>query len=65
VLSLRRDLAGERSVIALFNLGKEPVSFALPQIAGAEQLQGYGLPGTVSGEQVSLPAYGAWFGLAK
>jgi len=33
-------------------------------VAGAEQLQGYGLPGSVAGVQVTLPAYGAWFGLA-
>jgi alpha-glucosidase len=64
VLALRRDLEGERSVIAIFNLGKEPVSFALPQAAGAEALQGHGLPGGVDGAQVTLPAFGGWFGLA-
>ncbi|MBA5686580.1 alpha-amylase family glycosyl hydrolase [Rugamonas apoptosis] len=64
VLALRRDLEGERGIVAIFNLGGDPVSFTLPQVAGAEQMQGYGLPGQVQGEQVSLPAYGAWFGLA-
>ncbi|MGV7211488.1 alpha-glucosidase [Oxalobacteraceae bacterium A2-2] len=64
VLALRRDLAGERSIIAVFNLGAEPVNFALPQAAGAEKLEGHGLPGELAGTQFTLPAYGAWFGYA-
>lgn len=64
VLALRRDLHGERGVIAVFNLGAEPVSFNLPQAAGAQQLEGYGLPGTIDNGVVSLPAFGAWFGYA-
>jgi alpha-glucosidase len=64
-LALRRDFDGERGIIAVFNLGAEPVSFALPQAAGAEQLQGYDLPGTVVDGQVELPAFGAWFGYAR
>jgi alpha-glucosidase len=64
VLALRRDLAGERSIIAVFNLGAEPASFALPQAAGAEQLEGHGLPGELAGTQFTLPGYGAWFGYA-
>lgn len=63
VLALRRDLEGERAIVAIFNLGGEPASFSLPQVAGAEQMSGYGLPGEVQGDQVRLPAYGAWFGL--
>jgi alpha-glucosidase len=65
VLALRRELEGERSIVAIFNLGAAPVSFSLPQAAGAEQMSGYGLPGDVQGDQVSLPAYGAWFGLVR
>ena len=65
VLALRRDLAGERSIIAVFNLGTEAVNVALPQAKGAEQLQGYGLPGALVDGEVRLPAYGAWFGYAK
>jgi alpha-glucosidase len=65
VLALRRDAAGERGIIGVFNLGGEPVSFALPQAAGAEQMEGYGLPGMVTDGQVSLPAFGAWFGYAR
>ncbi|MBA5608237.1 alpha glucosidase [Duganella sp. FT3S] len=63
VLALRRDVEGERGIVAIFNLGGEPVSLTLPQVAGAEAMRGHGLPGEVRGEQVSLPAYGAWFGL--
>jgi alpha-glucosidase len=65
VLALRRDADGERGVIAIFNLGAEPASFTLPQAVGAEQMEGYGLPGTVTDGQVRLPAFGAWFGYAR
>ncbi|NRR28920.1 alpha glucosidase [Oxalobacteraceae bacterium] len=65
VLALRRDLAGERGIVAVFNLGKEPVSFALPAAVGAEKMQGYDLPGEAVDGQITLPAFGAWFGLAK
>ena len=64
VLALRRDVAGERGIIAVFNLGGAAVSFALPQVAGAQRMDGYGLPGEVDGAQVRLPAFGAWFGYA-
>ena len=64
VLALRRDLAGERSVIALFNLGAAPVSFTLPQLRGAHKLEQPGLPGEVTDGLVQLPAFGAWFGYA-
>ena len=62
VLALRRDLAGHPSVLAVFNLGREAVSFELAQAAGAAPLDGHGLPGSVDGTRVSLPPYGAWFG---
>ena len=65
VLALRRDAEGERGIIAVFNLGSEPVSCTLPQAVGAEQMEGYGLPGTVVDGQVQLPAFGAWFGYAR
>jgi alpha-glucosidase len=53
-------------VLAVFNLGREAVSFALPQAAGAETITAPGLPGEVSADgTVKLPAYGAWFGYAK
>ena len=62
VLVLRRDLEGESGILAMFNLGNAPVSFTLPQAAGAVAMSGHGLPGSVDGTSVSLPAYGAWFG---
>ncbi|TFW16337.1 alpha-glucosidase [Duganella callida] len=64
VLALRRDLAGVRSIIAVFNLSGEAQTVDLPHSAGAEQLQGYGLPGSAADGKVMLPAYGAWFGYA-
>ena len=64
VLALRRSLEGERSVLACFNLGAQPVSFALPQAQGAQKLAQPGLPGEVVAGQVTLPAFGAWFGYA-
>jgi alpha-glucosidase len=62
VLALRRDLPGHPGIIAIFNLGAAPASFALAQVAGATPMAGHGLPGSVDGTQVSLPPYGAWFG---
>ncbi|MES2297973.1 MAG: alpha-amylase family glycosyl hydrolase [Pseudomonadota bacterium] len=65
VLALRRDCAGHRAVLAAFNLGSHPVSFAWPQAAEAEPLMGHGLPGSAAGGIVSLPPHGAWFGYAR
>jgi alpha-glucosidase len=61
-LALRRDLAGHPSVLAVFNVTDAPVTFDWPEAAHATPLDGYGLPGTVSGGTVTLPPYGAWFG---
>ena len=63
VLALRRDLPGYPGIIAIFNLGPAAASFELPQVAGAEALAGHGLPGSVDGASVTLPPYGAWFGV--
>jgi alpha-glucosidase len=65
VLALRRDLEGHPSVLAAFNLGAEPVAFELPESAHAETLAGHGLPGAASGGRVSLPPFGAWFGVVR
>jgi alpha-glucosidase len=62
VLALQRDLAGHPSIVAVFNLGPDPVSVKLPAVAGVSPMSGHGMPGSVDGDQVSLPAYGAWFG---
>ncbi len=63
VLALQRDLAGLPSIVAVFNLGAQAISFSLPQAAGALRMDGYDLPGEQAGGVFSLPAYGAWFGL--
>ena len=65
VLALRRDLDGHAGVLAVFNLGREEVSFELPAAAGATAMMGHGLPGSVDGTRVTLPPYGAWFGSAQ
>ncbi len=65
VLALRRDLEGHASVLAIFNLGEQPVTFAWPQAQGATTLDGHGLDGSAVDGVVTLPAFGAWFGLAQ
>ena len=62
VLALRRDLAGQPSVLAAFNLGTEALTFAWPAAAGAGELAGHGLPGSKDGAHITLPAHGGWFG---
>ena len=62
VLALRRDLAGQPSVLAAFNLGTQAVTFAWPDAAPAADLAGHGLPGSKDGQQISLPPHGGWFG---
>ncbi len=64
VLALRRDLAGHPAILAVFNLGPEPTSFAWPEAQGAAALEGHGLPGSAAGGVVTLPPFGAWFGSA-
>jgi alpha-glucosidase len=65
ILALRRELDGHASVLAVFNLGAEPASFAWVEAQGASPLTGHGLPGGVVDGVVSLPPYGAWFGTAR
>lgn len=65
VLALRRDLAGARGLLAVFNLSGEAQTVELPASAGAETLQGHGLPGSAADGKVLLPPYGAWFGHAR
>jgi alpha-glucosidase len=64
VLALRRDLAGHPGLLAVFNLGPEPVSFPWPQAKAAVALEGHGMPGNAANGVVSLPPFGAWFGSA-
>ncbi|PWF46768.1 alpha-amylase family glycosyl hydrolase [Massilia glaciei] len=62
VLALRRDLDGEAGVLAVFNIGPLPVSFTLAAARGATALAGHGMAGSVDGDRVTLPGFGAWFG---
>jgi alpha-glucosidase len=62
VLAFRRTLAGERSVLCVFNLGADAVTFTLPQARGAQQLEGPGLPGQIADGVATLPPCGGWFG---
>lgn len=61
-LALRRDLEGEVSVLAAFNLSDAPVSFDWPATDGAAQMAVSGLQGSAERGRVTLPPYGAWFG---
>jgi alpha-glucosidase len=64
VLALRRDLAGHSAILAVFNLGPAPVTFAWPEAQGATALEGHGLAGSFANGEVTLPPFGAWFGCA-
>jgi len=65
VLALRRDLPGERSVLAAFNLSNQEVVFDWPASEATDRLAVDGLAGDARGGRVTLPPYGAWFGLAR
>jgi alpha-glucosidase len=65
VLALRRDLEGEASVLAAFNLGDKEASFGWPEAGKAVQMEGYGLPGAANAGKITLPPYGAWFGTLR
>ncbi len=62
VLALRRDLPGMPSLLVAFNLGAQPLAFDWPEARNAQPLQGHGLQGTAFDANITLPAYGAWFG---
>ena len=62
VLSFQRHLNGERMAIA-FNLSNRPRTVELPELRGARAITGHGLPsGELTGEALTLPAHGAFFG---
>ncbi|MDY0977985.1 alpha-glucosidase family protein [Massilia sp. CFBP9012] len=65
VLALRRDLQDERSVLAAFNLSNEEVTFDWPATEGADHMAVEGLAGAAQRGRVTLPPYGAWFGLVR
>ena len=62
VLAFCRQLDGEPTIFAAFNLGDQTVNFVWPEVAGAMLLKGYNLPGTLNSNTLELPAFGAWFG---
>jgi len=62
VLAFCRQLDGEPTIFAAFNLGDQTVNFVWPEVAGAMLLTGYNLPGTLNSKTLELPAFGAWFG---
>lgn len=66
VLALARTPAADQpgdAVLALFNLGSEPVSFELPQAPASVALDGHGFAGAHrQAQRFTLPAYGAYFG---
>lgn len=65
VLALRRDLEGERSVLAAFNLSNAEVTFDWPATEATDRLAVDGLAGDARGGRVTLPPFGAWFGLDR
>jgi hypothetical protein len=56
VLAYCREAGGER-IACVFNLGREPVTLPLPDLAGAEPLD-TGLRGEIDGDTVILPGHG-------
>jgi alpha-glucosidase len=65
VLALRRDLPGQPGVLAAFNLGGQDLSFMWPEAAGATVLEGHGMAGSAQDATLTLPAFGAWFGVKQ
>jgi len=64
-LALRRDLADMPSVMVVLNLGSTPMRFELPASDLFAPLEGHGFHGSAINGQISLPAYGAWFGIQR
>ena len=60
ILALRRD-CGDARILAVFNLGPEPIQYTLP--APAQPLEGHGLSsGQLVGRELHLPPWGGFFG---
>jgi len=61
VLAFTREAPGETLLVA-FNLSDAATELTLPSVRGAQPLRGHGLhEGTLDGEHVQLPGYGAVF----
>jgi alpha-glucosidase len=53
---------GDEQVLAVFNLGKQPQTVALPGFGSAMPLEGHGLQqGSWRNGQLELPGHGVWF----
>jgi len=65
ILALRRDLVGMPGVMVVLNLGSQAMMVDLPASVSFDVIDGHGFHGTAANGQVSLPAYGAWFGLQR
>ena len=65
ILALRRDLAGMPSMLAIFNLGAQPVTFDWAEAKNARAVDGHGMVGEAKDGVVTLPAFGGWFGLVE
>ncbi len=63
LLGFRRSLPGAPEVLVFFNLSAETVQIQHPELKQALSLNGHGLMGQADGEQLTLPAWGAWIGL--
>jgi alpha-glucosidase len=61
VLAFTRRLAGE-TVLVVFNLGMHATEVMLPALGTQHRLDGHQLEqGSLQGDRLSLPGYGAWF----
>src|SRR5690606_6382199 len=61
VLAFTRHVEGE-TVLVVFNLGDAAVDAPLPPQGELRALEGHGLlTGSLHGDSLQLPAYGAWF----
>ena len=59
---VRRELSGYPAVLAVLNLGADPVQVVLPSSAACETLTGHGMHGSAVNGTISLGAFGGWFG---
>ena len=61
VLAFTRRVDGE-TVLVVFNLGEAATDVSLPALGAWRALEGHGLPtGSLHGDGLRLPGYGAWF----
>ncbi|EIL87256.1 alpha-glucosidase [Rhodanobacter fulvus Jip2] len=64
VLAFTRRVDGE-TVLVVFNLGEAAADVSLPALGAWRALEGHGLPtGSLHGDGLHLPGYGAWFARA-